>query len=226
MRCAVVLLLLCASCFSASRTRRDLEDAVVAHGGGRLATSDAPLPPEVVLDDGLTANEVTRIAVWRNPALYAELTALETALADFDEARRPANPRLKFLAPFDPRQLLVVLMLPIDAIWQLPFRAEAANRELERVSESLVQLVLDTERDARVAHAEATLAQARVRTRDAIYDAWLNAAKLAESRASALENSPPKREEYGVERGLGVKREKLNLPVVPDAHPARGPEPK
>lgn len=190
MRCVVALLLLCASCISASRTRRDLEEAVAARGGGQLATNDEPMPADVVLDDGLTANEATRIAVWRNPALYAELTALETALADFDEARRPTNPRFKFLAPFDPRQLLVVLLLPIDAIWQLPFRAEAANRELERVSETLVQLVLDTERDARVAHADAMLAQARVRTRDAIYDAWAQAAQLAESRARAGDIAP------------------------------------
>jgi plastocyanin len=50
--------------------------------------------------------------------------------------------------------------------------------------------------------------------------------KLEESRAAAMENAPPKRDaDYGVERGLGVKREKLNLPVVPDVHPAVDPPP-
>jgi plastocyanin len=29
---------------------------------------------------------------------------------------------------------------------------------------------------------------------------------------------------YGVERGLGIKRDRLDLPVVPDAHPALDPE--
>ena len=44
---------------------------------------------------------------------------------------------------------------------------------------------------------------------------------LGESRAMALANNPPDhRGGYGVERGLGIKRETLHLPVVKDAHPA------
>ena len=44
---------------------------------------------------------------------------------------------------------------------------------------------------------------------------------LAESRASVMENDPPRRDSgYGVERGLGIKRESLGLPVVKDVHPA------
>lgn len=50
---------------------------------------------------------------------------------------------------------------------------------------------------------------------------------LQESRQSIIENTAPQRDgSYGgVERGLGVKRERLNLPVIPDAHPAKTPEP-
>lgn len=45
---------------------------------------------------------------------------------------------------------------------------------------------------------------------------------LEESRQQIIANDLPTREkEYGVERGLGVKREKLNLPVVKESHPAR-----
>ncbi len=44
---------------------------------------------------------------------------------------------------------------------------------------------------------------------------------LGESRKNILANDPPRRGGgYGVERGLGVKREPLNLPVVKDSHPA------
>ena len=44
---------------------------------------------------------------------------------------------------------------------------------------------------------------------------------LEESRKSIMENTPPRHDtDYGIERGLGVKRESLGLPVVPDAHPA------
>jgi hypothetical protein len=44
---------------------------------------------------------------------------------------------------------------------------------------------------------------------------------LDEDGSSVLENDPPRRDQnYGVARGLGVKREPLNLPVVEESHPA------
>jgi len=44
---------------------------------------------------------------------------------------------------------------------------------------------------------------------------------LDENRSSILANDPPHpRGNYGVERGLGVKREQLDLPVVHGVHPA------
>ena len=43
---------------------------------------------------------------------------------------------------------------------------------------------------------------------------------LEQSRGAILENNPPREHDYGVDRGLGIKREKLNLPVVTDVHEA------
>lgn len=44
---------------------------------------------------------------------------------------------------------------------------------------------------------------------------------LSEDRDSILANEPPaRRDSYGIERGLGIKREKLDLPVVTESHPA------
>jgi plastocyanin len=49
--------------------------------------------------------------------------------------------------------------------------------------------------------------------------------EMHESRSSILTNDPPRRtESYGVARGLGVKREVLNLPVVRDSHAAPATE--
>jgi plastocyanin len=48
---------------------------------------------------------------------------------------------------------------------------------------------------------------------------------LEEDRDSIISNDPPKHAGYGVEHGLGVKQEQLNLPVVKDAHPAPSPTP-
>jgi plastocyanin len=43
---------------------------------------------------------------------------------------------------------------------------------------------------------------------------------LEENRKSVIVNNPRRDADYGVERGLGIKREKLNLPIVPESHPA------
>jgi hypothetical protein len=44
---------------------------------------------------------------------------------------------------------------------------------------------------------------------------------LDQSRSSIMANDAPRRDSsYGVERGLNLKRDHLDLPVVPDAHPA------
>ena len=48
---------------------------------------------------------------------------------------------------------------------------------------------------------------------------------LSEDRDNILANNPPTRESYGTERGLGIKHERLNLPVVTESHPAAGAEP-
>jgi len=47
---------------------------------------------------------------------------------------------------------------------------------------------------------------------------------LKEDREAILANDPPRpRAEYGVERGLSVRREQLNLPVIEGAHAAPAP---
>jgi plastocyanin len=48
---------------------------------------------------------------------------------------------------------------------------------------------------------------------------------LEEDRQSIFSNDPPRPSSYGTERGLNVKHERLNLPVVPDAHPAPQSQP-
>jgi plastocyanin len=44
-------------------------------------------------------------------------------------------------------------------------------------------------------------------------------------RGVVSSEAAPRDNGYGVESGMGVKREKLNLPVVKDSHPALDPEP-
>jgi plastocyanin len=50
---------------------------------------------------------------------------------------------------------------------------------------------------------------------------------LQDSRQQIIANEAGRNDRgYGVERGLGVKREKLDLPVVEDSHPARSAPPR
>lgn len=135
--------------------------------------------------DGIDPDEAVSIALWRSPVLQAELTRLDTALADLAEAARLPNPRISFLAPLDPRQLALILAWPIEAIWQVPFRSEAATRELEVVAESLVMSVLDLERNIRLAHTEALTARARAGVLAQLEATWQDAATLALARANA-----------------------------------------
>ncbi len=198
-------------CASASRDRAWLQRAVVAHTGHSLAPRESgsgdsnaqdSLPPGCTLSDGLDPNEAVAVALWRSPSLHAELTALETALADFDEARRIANPRLSLLAPIDPRQLAAILALPIEALWQAPARATAANRELERVAESLVQIVLNVVRDVKIAHADALFAQARATLMQQRVELWQTSFSLTQTRASHGENAPGEIAPLGAELAI------------------------
>jgi cobalt-zinc-cadmium efflux system outer membrane protein len=181
-------------CVSATRSRAWLETAtfqrIHQQIGPKTFDEKHALPANVSVDDGISTDEAVAVALWRSPILQAELTNLDSSLADFDEARRPANPRLSLLAPIDPRQLALLLAWPIEAIWQAPFRAQAANRELERVAESLVQTVLNIERDVRLAHADVHLAQARIDVLTALAEAWREAADVVESRARAGDTAP------------------------------------
>lgn len=127
------------------------------------ATKSAALtmPEGVSLDDGVTEDEAVAIALWNNPALQAEMTALGLARADVIQAGLLANPQLTMIFPFSFRILEAVANWPIEAIWQRPRRVAAAKLEQERVAETLVLRALDLVRDVRLAYAEYMAAQTR-----------------------------------------------------------------
>ncbi|MBX3278801.1 MAG: TolC family protein [Acidobacteria bacterium] len=119
------------------------------------------MPEGVSLDDGVTEDEAVAIALWNNPALHAELTALGLARADVIQAGLLANPQLTMIFPFSFRILEAVANWPIEAIWQRPRRVAAARLEQERVAEALVSRALDLVRDVRLVYAEYSAAQMR-----------------------------------------------------------------
>ena len=181
------------ACAAPTRSREWLARAVQERTSLTLGTGapDAGLAPGVVFEDGLTASEAASLALWNNPALHAELSQLEASLASLDEAKRPANPRINnLLAPLDARQLAIVLFVPIESLWQMPSRIAAATAELEASADSLLQLVLDTERTARNAHADVLLAQERIAVLQRAADAWGQSVGLADARAASGDIAP------------------------------------
>ncbi len=119
------------------------------------------LPETVKLEDGLTAEEAVAVALWNHAPFQATLAELGIARAALIEAGLLHNPTFSFLFPLGPKQLEFTLLAPIEAIWQRPKRVAAAEREYERISQSLVPNGLDLVRDVRLAFAEAALAETR-----------------------------------------------------------------
>jgi len=136
----------------------DVSKEVEARTGHKVnaaaKTAGWTLPEGVSLDDGLTEDEAVAIALWNNPSLQAELTALGLARADLIQAGQLSNPALTLVFPFTTRVLESVANWPFEALWQRPKRVAAAKLELERVGESLVSRALDLVRDARLAYIE------------------------------------------------------------------------
>lgn len=192
-------------CAGPPRSREWLAQSVKSRTALALGSgsADAGVAPGVKLEDGLTADEAAAVALWHSPTLFAELTQLESTLASLDEAKRPANPRLNnLLAPLDPRQLALVLFIPLESIWQMPSRISAATFELEATADALVQVVLDTERAARSTHADVVLAQDRVVVLGRASAAWAQAVELADARAASGDIAPAEADQVRAEWAL------------------------
>ncbi len=153
------LILLSAPALSQKKTQpADVSKEVEARTGHKINTAAKAagwtLPEGVSLDDGLTEDDAVAIALWNNPALQAEMTALGLARADLIEAGQLRNPSLTLIFPFSTRILESVANWPFEALWQRPRRVAAAKLEQERVGESLVSRALDLVRDTRLAYAD------------------------------------------------------------------------
>lgn len=155
------LILLPAGCLAQTVDVSKKIEARTGHKVNTAKTAGWTLPAGASLDDGLTEDEAVAIALWNNPLLLADLTALGLARADVIGARQLTNPTLTLIFPFSPRILEAVANWPFEALWQRPRRVAAAKLEEERVSETLVIRALDLARDVRMAYADYAAAQMR-----------------------------------------------------------------
>lgn len=197
---AVFLLVLPASCWAQKVTApADVSKEVEKLTGFKIGTGSksdpVAIPEGISVNDGVTQDEAVAIALWNNPGLHAELTALGIARADVTTAGQLTNPTLTMIFPFSFRILEAVANWPIESIWQRPRRVAAAKVELERVGETLVIRALDLVRDVRLAYADYHAAQIRAEmaaevSRERHEIATLTNARLRVGDISELESNP------------------------------------
>ncbi|MFO0708690.1 MAG: TolC family protein [Sandaracinus sp.] len=178
-------------CAGSDRDRRWVSAALEARGFDARGLEGTSGGEEVVrVGAVLDETDVAALALAASPTYRAELTRIDAARADLDEASRPANPQITLAAALGPISAFATLLAPLESLWQIPLRTEAAARALASIAESLVQGGLDVVRDARLAHAELVLAETRVVIVREVAAAWTELASIARARAEAGEVSP------------------------------------
>ncbi len=173
----------CTSPFDRSYIARELTARSGYGSSPARIPGAAQIPRGITLDDGLTEDEAAAIALWNNANFQVELAQLGVARADLVEAGLLSNPIFSMLAPVGPKPIELTILWAIDSLWQLPSRLRAARREVERSARTLVQTGLDLVRDARVAHTELLLAEARLAASARATGLWRETAELFDRRA-------------------------------------------
>ncbi|MFT5326207.1 MAG: cobalt-zinc-cadmium efflux system outer membrane protein [Planctomycetaceae bacterium] len=161
----MAMVLLFGGCQTAELSqRRSTVSADVASrfGSGLSDETEAgtvQLPSGVATDDGITEDEAVAIALWNNAAYQALLADLGVSSAQLLDAGLISDPQFSIFFPLGPKQLEFTTFQAVDALWLQPIRVKAAELDLDRVSQTMVQNGLDVIRDVRVAHANLLLAQ-------------------------------------------------------------------
>ncbi|MDC0716213.1 TolC family protein [Nannocystis bainbridge] len=203
---AVLLVIGCAqSRFDREWVTGELADRVPGVVVGAPEAGQEPtLPVGVSLADGLDEGEAVSVALWNSPSFQADLAQLAVARADLADAGALPNPMLTMLFPLGPHQLSGYLLVPLAALAQRPARVRAAQRDVERVADSLVQTGLDLIRDVRLAHADAAAAAERGRARVELVGLWTESEKLAQARVDAGDTSRLERDAIRAEALLAA----------------------
>ena len=140
-----------------------VSESLKNRSGIQLRSEDSPesykIPKGINVSDGMSEDEAVAIALWNNAQFQSDLTALGFARADLIEAGMLRNPVFSLLFPVGPKQMEYTLSLPVDFLWQRPYRVAAAKIDAEKIAESLVQNSLELVRTVRIASVNLNLAQ-------------------------------------------------------------------
>jgi outer membrane protein, heavy metal efflux system len=185
---AGAILVMCCGCATTGEVpdRGSVDAALRARGGHGIRVAGAePMPPDVTMADGLTAEEAVAIALWNSPSFQATLADLGIARADLVEAGLLRNPVFSLLFPWGPKQLEWTLQFPLDFIWQRPRRVAAARLNAQAVGERLVWDALTLVAQTRTVHADAVVADRRLQLTIETADLAQRLADITEARLRA-----------------------------------------
>tara|TARA_R110002072_G_scaffold302100_1_gene483894 strand:+ start:52680 stop:54464 length:1785 start_codon:yes stop_codon:yes gene_type:complete len=187
----VVAVLLLAGCHTAElqNCRSSVSADVASRFGAGLNTEMEPgtiqVPPDVSLEDGVTADEAISTALWNNAAYQGMLAQLGVTNAQLLNAGLINDPQFMLYFPVGPKVIETFGYQAVDALWLQPIRVRAAELDLNSVSETMVQNGLNVIRDVRRAHAELVRATATEAVSREAAGLRRDIAELAQKRLSA-----------------------------------------
>jgi cobalt-zinc-cadmium efflux system outer membrane protein len=148
-------------CCHLGHVTAELESRTGQTLGPFVCPGETAIPPGIELSDGYTEDEAVAVALWNNAAYQEVLTQLGISRAQLLDAGLLTDPPFQIFFPLGPKQLEFTVFQAIDALWLRSIRVRAAELDLARVAEQMVQNGLDLIRDVRVAHAQLLFAQGR-----------------------------------------------------------------
>lgn len=161
------------------------ENQVVNEVDSRFPGNSNDLSAVVSIDDGISEDEAAALAIANNSAYQELLTELGVSAAQLFDAGLIADPQLTILLPLGPKQLEFTTFQAVDFLWVQPVRERAAELDVDRVAQSMVQNALDVIRDARTAHANLVLGTRRAKVASEAAELRQAIASLAQKRLAA-----------------------------------------
>jgi outer membrane protein, heavy metal efflux system len=120
--------------------------------------ADAGRPAQA---DYLSEQDAVLSALAQNPGFKAQLSDLNLANAEIDQASQLANPSLFYAFGAANKPYRYAIEFPIEALWLRPIRTRQIQYQAQVTQHQLLQAGFNLIRDTRVAYAQAVIAAER-----------------------------------------------------------------
>lgn len=145
----------------------------------------APIPDIANWQDGLSEDEAAALAIWNNPSYQELLVDLQITQAELIQAHQIPNPNIITMLPLSAKQWELTVQVPLDVLVLRPRRVAAAQLEMHRVGERLVQDGLNVIRDVRTAYVNLAQAEETLRLAQQGLELRRETTRIAKARLEA-----------------------------------------